>query len=125
MRGAEIVATGQNKVITTTDPTAHAEILAIRRACHRLASVTLEGCTLYVSSQPCSMCLQVISRCRIQEVHYLLPRTVADRYGFMDCVAIEISQMICCRKLSIVAEEPFRLWTNRPRTLPGDDHESL
>ena len=65
VRGDAVVATGVNQVTATNDPTAHAEIVAIRQACRDLGSFELAGCTIYSSCEPCPMCLSAIlwSRC--------------------------------------------------------------
>src|SRR4051812_12274638 len=65
VRGGEIIATGVNQVTATNDPTAHAEVTAIRAACKALGSFQLHGCTIYTSCEPCPMCLAALywSRC--------------------------------------------------------------
>jgi tRNA(adenine34) deaminase len=68
-RGAIISAIG-NEVIRNCDPTAHAEILAIRRACAQLGSALLEDCDLYVTLEPCAMCAQAISLARIRRLYF-------------------------------------------------------
>ena len=80
----QIVGRGQNRVTSSNDPTAHAEILAIRDACDRLATFKLEGCELYSSCEPCPMCLAAIYWARIGRVVYGNTRADAERIGFDD-----------------------------------------
>ena len=65
-----IISTGNNKVSVLNDPTAHAEIIAIRNACQKIQDFSLEGCTLYTSCEPCPMCLSAIYWSRINKVYY-------------------------------------------------------
>ena len=67
-----IIASSYNKKKKNNDPFAHAEILAIRKACKRLKSNNLSDCKLYVSLMPCNMCKEVINEARIKEVYYIL-----------------------------------------------------
>jgi tRNA(Arg) A34 adenosine deaminase TadA len=66
----KIISTGNNKVTVSNDPTAHAEIVAIRNACAKIGNYSLEGCTLYTSCEPCPMCLSAIYWSRINIVYY-------------------------------------------------------
>ena len=66
----EIVAEAGNRVLELKDPTAHAEMLAIRVACQILGNERLEGCDLYVTLEPCAMCAQAVSLARIQRLYY-------------------------------------------------------
>ena len=70
VRDGEIVGRGHNRVVSGNDPTAHGEIMAIRDACNRLGSFSLEGCELYTTAQPCPMCLAAILWARIDKVYY-------------------------------------------------------
>src|SRR4051794_10171795 len=87
LRDSEVIATAENRVVSDADPTAHAEIVAVRIACQRYRTLSLEQCTIYASCQPCSMCSQVIRRCLIDSIHYSVPREVAVPYGFVDAHA--------------------------------------
>lgn len=69
-KNGNIVASGGNMVIENYDPTAHAEINAIRQACKDNSSIYLEDCDIYVSLEPCAMCAQAISHARIRRVYY-------------------------------------------------------
>jgi len=67
-RGGEIIAHGQNSVIRTSDPTAHAEIVALRRAAQTLGNYRLNGCTLYVTLEPCAMCAGAMIHARLDRL---------------------------------------------------------
>lgn len=84
VRDNEIVGEGCNRVTSTSDPTAHAEIVAIRAACERLGDFQLDGCTLYTSCEPCPMCLGAIYWARPARVFYAATREDAARIGFDD-----------------------------------------
>ena len=84
-----IIANGNNKVLLNNDPTAHAEIVAIREACKKLGTYNLSGCTLYTSCEPCPMCLSAIIWSGIKDVYYACTRTDAENVGFRDNVIYE------------------------------------
>jgi guanine deaminase len=84
VRRGEIVARGNNRVTSTNDPTAHAEVTAIREACASLGTFELADCTLYTSCEPCPMCLAAIYWARIPEVFYGNTRADATAIGFDD-----------------------------------------
>src|SRR5690348_11924847 len=77
-REGRIVGRGQNRVVATNDPTAHAEVVAIRDACRELARFALEGCEIYTSCEPCPMCLGAIYWARIERIYYAATRADAD-----------------------------------------------
>ena len=79
-----IVAEGANQVTSANDPTAHAEIVAIRRACQALATFDLTGCEIYTSCEPCPMCLGAIYWARLSRIYYANDRQDAARIGFRD-----------------------------------------
>ena len=80
----KIVSKGNNKVLKNNDPTAHAEIVAIRKACKKLNTYNLADCTLYTSCQPCPMCLSAIIWSNIKEVYYACTKKDAASIGFRD-----------------------------------------
>ncbi len=84
VKNGEIVGEGSNRVTSTNDPTAHAEIVAIREACSRLNTFQLEGCTIYTSCEPCPMCLGAIYWARPERVFYACTRDDAADIGFDD-----------------------------------------
>lgn len=83
-RGGEIVAEGVNRVTTLHDPTAHAEMQAIRAAAARLGTFDLSGCTIYSSCEPCPMCLSAIYWARLDRLVYAGTKEDAARAGFDD-----------------------------------------
>lgn len=83
-RGDELVTTGTNRVTPDLDPTAHAEITAIRAACRALGSFSLRGCVLVSSCEPCPMCLATALWSRLDAVHYVADRDDAALAGFDD-----------------------------------------
>jgi tRNA(Arg) A34 adenosine deaminase TadA len=100
VRGGEIVGEGSNRVTSDNDPTAHAEIVAIRDACRRLATFRLEGCQLYASCEPCPMCLSAIYWARIDRLYYAATREDAAAAGFDDSLIYdEIALPPAARKL--------------------------
>ena len=72
IKDGKIIGRGFNNRITTTDPTGHAEINAIKEACNHLGDWRLNGCDLYITLEPCDMCLKVAQESRIDNVYYLL-----------------------------------------------------
>ncbi len=79
-----IIANGNNKVLKDKDPTAHAEIVAIREACKTLNTKDLSGCILYTSCEPCPMCLSAIIWANIKEVYFGCTKNDAANIGFRD-----------------------------------------
>lgn len=84
VRNGKVVATGYNQVTSTNDPTAHAEIVAIRGACKKLKTFQLEDCELYTSCEPCPMCLSAIYWARLKKVYFANTRKDAAEIGFDD-----------------------------------------
>lgn len=83
-RGGEIIATGVNRVTANCDPTAHAEVSAIRAAAQKLGTFNLSGCDIYSSCEPCPMCLGAIYWARLDRLFYGNTKTDAARIGFDD-----------------------------------------
>jgi tRNA(Arg) A34 adenosine deaminase TadA len=88
--GDEIVAEGVNAVVPCTDPTAHAEVQAIRKACAALGRVSLAGHVLYSTCRPCPMCLSAAHWAGIERVYYALSSEDAERMGFKDAHLYEM-----------------------------------
>ena len=84
VKDGRIVGEGSNLVTSTNDPTAHAEIVAIRAACRALGSFQLEGCSVYTSCEPCPMCLGAIYWARPTDVYFACTRDDAAAVGFDD-----------------------------------------
>ena len=83
-RGGEIIATGVNRVTANCDPTAHAEVSAIRAAAQKLGTFNLSGCDIYSSCEPCPMCLGAIYWARLDRLFYGNTKADAARIGFDD-----------------------------------------
>ncbi len=92
VREGKIIGKGWNRVLTANDPTAHAEITAIRDACRATSSYQLEDCSIYVNCEPCPMCLAAIYWARIERVIFAASREDAERIGFIDA---ELYREIC------------------------------
>jgi len=84
VRGGDLVAEGQNRVTASLDPTAHAEVVAIRAACQALGDFSLAGATLYTSCEPCPLCLSAALWARVDRVVFAANRDDAARGGFDD-----------------------------------------
>lgn len=97
-RGEEMLGEGWNRVVETSDPTAHAEILAIREAARTLGTQDLSDCILYASCEPCPMCLSAIYWARIREIHFAASKEDAAASGFDD---------------TLILSELQKGWTNR------------
>ena len=115
----EIIASGVNSVTRTNDPTAHAEIVAIRKACEKLNSFQLDGCIIYTSCEPCPMCLGAIYWARPKRVVYANTREEAAAIEFDDdFIYGEIIAKMEDRKIPFVhrphpmAKEVFEAWKN-------------
>lgn len=89
VKNGQIIAKGNNQVLKTKDPTAHAEIVAIREACKVLGTFQLEDCELYTSCEPCPMCLGAIYWARPAKVYYANTRQEAASIGFDDAFIYE------------------------------------
>lgn len=92
VRGENIIGRGWNRVLGTNDPTAHAEITAIRAACRSINSYRLEDCRIYVNCEPCPMCLAAIYWSGIEEIIFAATREDAAAIGFIDA---ELYREIC------------------------------
>lgn len=84
VRNGRVVAAAHNTVLRDSDPTAHAEVNAIREACRRLRTHDLGDCELYATAEPCPMCLGAILWARLRELHFGVSRQTAARHGFGD-----------------------------------------
>jgi tRNA(Arg) A34 adenosine deaminase TadA len=84
VKGDEIVGRGNNRVTSTNDPTAHAEVVAIRDACKNLGTFQLDDCEIYTSCEPCPMCMGAIYWARPKKVYYANTRSDAAAIGFDD-----------------------------------------
>ncbi len=83
-RNGEIIGEGHNEVFQRMNPTAHAEMVAIERACEKAESVQLSGCELYTSVEPCPMCLSAIYWAKIDKIYYVNTSSEVAEFGFDD-----------------------------------------
>ncbi|MGE3759422.1 MAG: nucleoside deaminase [Pseudobdellovibrionaceae bacterium] len=120
VKGNKIVGEGWNQVTSTFDPTAHAEVTAIRDACQKLKSYDLSDCEIYTSCEPCPMCLSAIYWARIGKMYYANTRDDASKIEFDDAfIYEEIPKELHKRKLKaetllrIEAIEVFREWETK------------
>jgi len=118
VKDGEIIGRGNNRVTSTNDPTAHAEVIAIRDACKNLNSFQLDGCVIYTSCEPCPMCLGAIYWARPDKVFYGSNQQDAANIGFDDAFIYK-EILLPYEKRSILFEqigrkialEPFIKWT--------------
>ena len=98
----KIIAEGVNRVTLNNDPTAHAEIIAIRNACKKLNTFNLEKCELYTSCEPCPMCLSAIYWSHIDKIYYGNSRLDASKIGFDDdFIYNELNKDLSSRKIQM------------------------
>jgi len=116
----KIIAEGSNKVTFSNDPTAHAEIVAIREACKKLNTFNLSGCDLYASCEPCPMCLSAIYWSHVDNIFYANTREDAKKINFDDSLIYsEISKKNEDRKIPIKqmlrdeALKAFEIWDKK------------
>ena len=124
-RNGDVVSEGHNQVTSSNDPTAHAEVMAIRAACRQLGSFSLQGCEMYTSCEPCPMCLGAIYWARLDRVYYANTRADAATIGFDDDhIYREFDKPIDGRTVPFIqlgAEEArriFREWLEKPDKIP-------
>ncbi len=117
VKDGEIIARGRNRVASTNDPTAHAEIMAVRKACERLGSFQLEGCDVYTSTEPCPMCMGALYWARPARVYFASEREDAAAAGFDDgFIYDELARAVEARDMEMhhlelaAAGEEFDLW---------------
>ncbi|HYD30117.1 MAG TPA: nucleoside deaminase [Azospirillaceae bacterium] len=120
-----IVGEGWNQVTSTNDPTAHAEVMAIRDACRRLGTYRLEGAVLYTSCEPCPMCLAAAYWARVERIFYANTRADAAGIGFDDdflyreiALPVEARTLPTVRLLGDEARAVFEEWAAKPDRVP-------
>lgn len=121
VKGDEIIGRGWNRVTSTNDPTAHAEIVAIRNACEKLQSFQLTDCEIYTSCEPCPMCMAAIYWARPSKVYYGNTREDAASIGFDDSfIYTELTCSMNERQIKMIslgekeAYEVFEEWREKP-----------
>lgn len=120
-KDGKIVAEGFNQVTSTNDPTAHAEVVAIRRACEALETFDLTGCDVYTSCEPCPMCLSAIYWARCSRIFYANDREDAAKVGFRDDllyreIPLPLDRRSIPTRRLLAAEgfEAFAEWETKP-----------
>lgn len=120
VKEGEIIAAGVNQVTAANDPTAHAEIVAIREACRKMSTFQLDGCEIYTTCEPCPMCLGAIYWARPSRVYFANTREDARRIGFDDeFIYDQVAAPVGTRSIPftpLMREEAlaaFRLWQQK------------
>jgi guanine deaminase len=120
VRDGQIIAEGVNRVTETNDPTAHAEVLAIRKACEKLKTFDLSGCEIYSSCEPCPMCFSAIYWSHISKVYYAASHHDAEDAGFADALIYrEVQMKPVERSIPFIKIEhpqriaPFEIWIKK------------
>ena len=115
----KIISTGTNRVTAKNDPTAHAEVIAIRKASKKLGTFDLSGCVIYTSCEPCPMCLGAVYWARIDKMFFGNTKRDAKEIGFDDSfiydeIELNISKrrLISVQKLPSEANKAFQIWQN-------------
>ena len=125
VKDRKVIAEGWNRVTSTNDPTAHAEVSAIRDACKALGTFSLKGCDIYTSCEPCPMCLAAIYWARLDRIYFANSREDAAAIGFDDALIYgEVSKPIESRIIPTIklalpeAEAVFAEWRAKPDKIP-------
>jgi guanine deaminase len=124
VKDGHVIAEGVNRVTATNDPTAHAEVVAIREACAKAGGFLLKGCEIYTSCEPCPMCLGAIYWARLDRIYYGNVAADAAAVGFDDSfIYHEFAQPFSGRKIPMVplmreqALAAFRAWQQLPNKI--------
>lgn len=120
VRDGEVIATGTNRVTATCDPTAHAEVSAIRAACAKLGDFKLAGCTIYSSCEPCPMCLSALYWAGVERIFYGNTKEDAKAVNFDDSfiydqIALDYSErsIPCINIMREQALAGFKAWSDK------------
>ena len=119
-----VIAEGCNRVTSANDPTAHAEIMAIRKACEKLDAFSLEGCEIYSSCEPCPMCLSAVYWARLDRLYFANSRDDAKAIGFDDAhiyseIGIDPARV---REVNLVAKDQFPYTNGTGTTYDSGDY---
>jgi guanine deaminase len=124
VRDGSIIAEGTNQVASSLDPTAHAEVVAIREACRKLGAFRLQNCEIYTSCEPCPMCLGAIHWAHLSRVYFAAGAGDASKAGFDDSLIYqEITQPYSRRRIPMIqlmredALAAFRAWEEKPNKI--------
>ncbi len=120
VKAGEIIDSGTNQVTASLDPTAHAEIVAIRAACRMLGNFQLIGCEIYATCEPCPMCLGAIYWARPARIYFAATRAEAAAAGFDDSLIYsELAKPLRDRRIPMLAlgqhdaQRPFQTWRDK------------
>jgi guanine deaminase len=131
-KNGKVIATGANKVTINNDPTAHAEVMAIRNACKILGTHDLSGCELYTSCEPCPMCLSSVYWANMKKIYFAANQDDAAKFNFDDrFLYIEVAKDKKDRTIPIEyvdltnKVEPFQAWDSKTdKATYGDNFEA-
>lgn len=125
VKNGHIIAEGFNQVTSTNDPTAHAEMVAIRRACQAVEDFNLDGCAIYTSCEPCPMCLSAIYWAGLSHIYYANDRADAEAIDFSDAhIYREVALPIDARAIPMQqllhkeAQDVFNEWQQKTDKTP-------
>jgi tRNA(Arg) A34 adenosine deaminase TadA len=125
VKEGQVIATGTNRVTASHDPTAHAEVIAIRAACQKLGGFQLDGCDLYTSCEPCPMCLGAIYWARVKAFYFAGNKDDAARAQFDDSfIYAELNKPVEGRTIpgyrlcAVEGARPFDEWLNTQNRVP-------
>lgn len=125
VKDGEVVAEGGNSVTSANDPTAHAEVEAIRAACAKLGRFDLRGCVIYSSCEPCPMCLGAIYWARLDALYFAASHVDASAAGFDDSfiytqvpLKAELRSLPTIRLMEAEGREPFAIWVANESKIP-------
>jgi tRNA(Arg) A34 adenosine deaminase TadA len=120
IKAGKIIGRGYNRVVSDHDPTAHAEMVAIREACRHLQDFQLKGCEIYASCEPCPMCLGAIYWAGVDKIYYANTREDAEEIGFADAfIYEEMMRPVTSRRIPTLrmdipeAIDVFREWADK------------
>ncbi len=120
VKDGEVIATGANRVTANNDPTAHAEVQAIRAACDKMGTFVLAGCEIYSSCEPCPMCLGAIYWARLSRLYFAASKDDAAEAGFSDAfiykeLPLEPEQRSLATRIMMSEQgaEVFKLWNTQ------------
>lgn len=125
IKEGKVIATGYNQVLSSNDPTRHAEVDVIRKACKKLGTFELAGCVLYSSCEPCPMCLGATYWAHLDALYFAADKHIAAKHGFDDkFIYDEIELPLENRRIKTVRiemteqETPFNLWDSKTDKTP-------
>lgn len=120
VKDGEVIATGTNRVVPNSDPTAHAEVTAIRNACKKLGKFKLDGCTIYSSCEPCPMCLSALYWAGVERICYGNTKDDAKAIDFDDSFIYDQLELVyedrsikCEHFMRDRALSAFQKWENK------------